>query len=111
MKIPDSIRIGGVEYKICFEDNLRNGAKLLYGQVSFEDAEIKISNSDGSSHQFRCITLIHEVLHAIANHANLDVEKADKEQIVDTFAKGLYAVLQDNGGRLFDLSKGDKTDE
>lgn len=111
MKIPDKIRIGGVEYDIKFVDNLRKGIELLYGEISYEDSEIRISNSDGKSHEFQCITLMHEILHGIADHANLDIEKADTEQVVDTLAKGLYAVLQDNGGRLFDLSKDDAPNE
>lgn len=111
MKIPDKIRIGGVEYEVKHVENLREGNQILYGQISYEDCEIRLSTTDGDGHQFRCITLIHEILHGIADHANLDIKKADTEKIIDTFAKGLYAVLQDNGSRLFDLEKGGNTDE
>ena len=51
----------------------------------------------------RCITLLHEILHGIRNHAGLEIE--DEEAIVDMFARGIYQVLQDNGERLFDLKK------
>ena len=104
MKIPDKIRIGGVEYDIKLVDNLREGNQLLYGQISYEDCEIRLSTTDGDGYQFRCVTLIHEILHGIADHANLDIEKAGTEQVIDTLAKGLYAVLQDNGARLFNLA-------
>lgn len=105
MKIPDKIRIGGIEYQITEVENLRDGTQLLYGQIDYGDAEIRLSKTDGENHQFRCVTLIHEILHGIADHANLDIKKATTEQVIDTLAKGLYAVLQDNGGRLFDLAK------
>ena len=39
MKIPDSVRIGGVDYSVVDVENLRKGNTLLYGEISFEDAE------------------------------------------------------------------------
>lgn len=103
MKIPESIRIGGVEYAVCFPDHLANGANLAYGHISFEDAIIELSGTIGTSHQKRCLTLWHEIIHGIVEHANMDLANSDEEAIVDTIAKGVYQVLQDNGGRLFDL--------
>ena len=111
MKIPEKIRIGGIEYQVTEVENLREGYQLLYGQIDYGSAEIRLSKTDGENHQFRCVTLIHEILHGIADHANLDIKKATTEQVIDTLAKGLYAVLQDNGGRLFDLSKDDAPNE
>ena len=104
MKIPDSVRIGGVEDRIEYVENLRSQSELRYGEIDFNNSVIRLSTTDGAEHQMRCIILIHEILHGITNHANLDFQKADEEQIIDTLAKGLYAVLQDNGGRLFDLA-------
>ena len=42
MKIPESIRIGGIEYAIDYVDNLRNGNQLLYGQIDYENGQIHI---------------------------------------------------------------------
>ena len=103
MKIPESVRIGGVEYEIRYKGNLRDGTELLYGQISYDDCHITLSESDGTSHQKRCQTLLHEILHGIRNHAGLEIENG--EEIVDMFAKGIYQALQDNGGRLFDLKE------
>lgn len=104
MKIPNSIRIGGVEYEV--KDNipsLNDGQCLLYGQIDYHDNTIKLSDI-AQGHQMKCITLWHEILHGIRNHAGISVE--NEETVVDMFARGIYQVLQDNGGRLFDLKEG-----
>ena len=105
MKIPKSVRIGGVEYKVEYEDNLRIDNNLCYGTISYEDSVIKLSSTDGVGHQRRCVTLWHEILHGIREHSGVHIE--DEETVVELFAKGIYQVLQDNGKRLFDLV-GDK---
>ncbi|MBQ2269377.1 MAG: hypothetical protein II338_03925 [Bacteroidaceae bacterium] len=103
MKIPDSVRIGGVEYAVSYVDNLRHGNQIAYGHISFDDNVIELSGTDGTGHQKRCQVLWHEIIHGIVEHANMDVVNSDEEAIVDTIAKGVYQVLQDNGGRMFDL--------
>lgn len=111
MKIPDSIRIGGIEYPIKYTANLRHESSIAYGHISYDDCLIELSETDGTAHEKRCIILWHEILHGITEHAGLDFENADKETIVDTIAKGVYQVLQDNGGKLFDLVKRGEQDE
>lgn len=101
MKIPDSIRIGGAEYPISYVDNLRHGSVLAYGHIDYENCKIELSGTDGTAHEKRCMTLWHEILHGIGEHAKLEIE--NEEVVVDTLAKGIYQVLQDNGRRLFDL--------
>lgn len=101
MKIPESIRIGGIEYAIDYVDNLRNGNQLLYGHIDYENGQIHISATDGKGHEHRCLTLWHEILHGIREHANMQIE--NEEAIVEMFSKGIYQVLQDNGRRLFDI--------
>lgn len=108
MKIPKIIRIGGVDYEIRDVDNLNDGVSVCYGHISFEDSVIKL-HSKNQNHQKRCITLWHEILHGIAEHANLDIE--NEEQVIDVLAKGIYQVLQDNGRALFDIAeRGDAFD-
>jgi hypothetical protein len=102
MKIPETIRIGGIDYDIKKVQNLNNREKLLRGNITYADSTIRISASDG--HQYQCVTLWHEMLHAISAHANLNLGK-NEEQIIDTFAYGIYQVLQDNGKKLFDIKE------
>lgn len=104
MKIPKSIRIGGVEYSISYVPNLRVENQIAYGCISFDDCVIELSDTDGIAHEKRCQTLWHEILHGIRNHAGLEIK--DEENVVDMFAKGIYQVLKDNGSRLFDMQKG-----
>lgn len=101
MKIPEKIRIGGVEYEIAYTPHLNNGTTLAYGYISFDNSKIELSATEGTGHQKRCQTLWHEILHGIRFHAGLEIE--NEEEVVDMFAKGIYQVLQDNGERLFDL--------
>lgn len=110
MKIPDSIRIGGVEYAVKESDGcLRNGNELLYGQINYEDCTITLSSTDGTSHQKRCLTMLHEIVHGIYESASAhpDNEK-EEERVCEIIAKGMYQVLQDNGTRFFDIATGGK---
>lgn len=103
MKIPESVRIGGVEYPVVYVDYLNNGTNLAYGHIDYDNCKIELSDTSGTGHERRCQVLWHEILHGIRNHAGLEIE--NEEEIVDMFAKGIYQVLQDNGGRLFDLKE------
>lgn len=102
MKIPDSIRIAGVEYKVVFVGSLNNGVNLAYGQIDYENSVIRLSSTIGTEHQKRCKTLWHEILHGIVENSGMQIE--NEEEVVDMFSKGIYQVLQDNGARLFDIA-------
>ena len=102
MKIPESVRIGGVEYEIGYVENLRSGNELLFGEIDYGESKINLSTTDGTGTQHRCITLWHEILHGIRYHAGITIE--NEEEIVDMFAKGIYQVLQDNGKRFYDIT-------
>lgn len=108
MKIPESIRIAGVEYAVILVPHLNNGTNLAYGHIDFENSIIELSDTVGTEHQKRCKILWHEILHGIRENSGMEIE--NEEAIVDMFAKGIYQVLQDNGARLFDLVKGGDTD-
>ena len=54
MKIPDSIRINGVEYEITHIPNLRLNDALCYGYISYNEAQINLSTTDGTEHQRQC---------------------------------------------------------
>lgn len=102
MKIPESIRIGGVEYTVQFVPDLVIGTELCYGYICFDDSSIQILENRDMGHQRQSVTLWHEILHGIREHSGMHIE--DEEAIVEMFSKGIYQVLQDNGGRLFDLA-------
>lgn len=101
MKIPESIRIAGVEYEVVLEPYLNNGTNLAYGHIDYENSVISLSETIGTEHQKRCRVLWHEILHGIVENNGMKIE--DEEAIVDMFARGVYQVLQDNGARFFDI--------
>ena len=86
MKIPESVRIGGVEYAISYVENLRYGNQLAYGHIDYDNCKIELSATDGTGHQKRCQTLLHEILHGIRQHAGLEIK--NEEAVIEMFAKG-----------------------
>lgn len=106
MKIPNEIRINGVEFSVGYAPNLRMNDKLCFGYIDFNNSKIMLSETDGTEHQQRCITFLHEVIHGIIK--NSTVEVFDEEPVVEMLSRGIYQVLQDNGERLFDLKEGKK---
>ena len=101
MKIPESVRIAGVEYAV--QDNvsdLNDGQYMLRGQIDYMESAIRLSDRM-PDHQQKCITLWHEILHGI--HFNSGMELQNEEEVIEMFSKGIYQVLQDNGRRFFDI--------
>ena len=105
MKIPESVRIAGVEYAVRYVPHLNNGVNLAYGHIDYENSVIDLSATIGTEHQKMCKTLWHEILHGIVENSGMTIK--NEEAIVDMFAKGIYQVLQDNGARFFDLENTD----
>lgn len=102
MKIPVSVRISGVEYPVVYTEFLNNGSSLAYGHIDYDECVIELSNTSGTAHEKRCVTLWHEILHGIREANGMEIE--NEEAVVSMFARGIYQVLQDNGGRLFDIA-------
>lgn len=101
MNIPNVVRIGGVDYEIEYSENLRIGNSIAYGKIDYDDCVIELSSSDGTSHNKRCQIFWHEVIHGVVDHANLELPSDDEEHIIDTIAKGINQVIQDNEKNLF----------
>lgn len=103
MKIPENIRIGGVDYEIQKQDTVIMGNQLCNGRIDFEGSVITLRDDIGT--QFQGITLWHEILHGIINHseAELGINEEREENIIRVLSRGIYQVLQDNGGKLFDI--------
>lgn len=102
MKIPESIRVGGLEFSVVRVFRLNDGLKMLAGQI--RPMECQIAIAEESSHEYACLSLWHEIMHAIEEQAQLELGE-DRERIIEAFARGVYQVLQDNGERLFDLAR------
>lgn len=103
MKLPDSIRVNGVEYQVNYVPNLRKGNMLVYGNIDHDNSCIELSDTDGTEHQKRCIVLWQEILQGICEANSMELE--NKDAVINMFARGIYQVLQDNEKRLFNTKK------
>ena len=45
MKIPESVRIAGVEYKVNIVPNLMNGSTAAYGHIDYDNSTIELSDT------------------------------------------------------------------
>lgn len=91
MKIPEKIRIAGVDYKITTDNNLVQ-ERAIIGECSHDRCEIKL-HIKGRTGDAIMRTLWHEILHAIdANYNGAKLEEAAVERL----ATGIYQVLADN---------------
>lgn len=92
MIIPDTVKIGGINYTIHFEEQIIDDHQCeLCGQIIYDKAIIKI-DSKIQDYQGQCLTLLHEVVHGIARHFKLKLT----EKETDHLAIGMYMVITDN---------------
>ncbi len=103
MKIPESVRINGVDFSVELIAHLNDGVHKLHGLANFCTCSIAI-DPDSQEHQMKCITLWHEILHVILHNAQIDLPEDEEERIVTALSNGVYQVLQDNGRKLFDIA-------
>ena len=101
MKIPDSVRISGVEYAIVTKPNLRDSSRLLCGRIDYNTATIYLSETDCRSEEFRCIVLWHEIIHGILEDRGLQLDEDVEENLCEALSRGIYQVLQDNAHKFF----------
>lgn len=110
MKIPEKVRLNGVDYTVQLVECLDSGGLVLDGLIDYNHATINI-NTSTNGYQCQCITFLHEICHAILNNydcARLGETKRipkDEETLVEMFSRGFYQFLQDNGASLFDLAE------
>lgn len=82
-----------MDYIVNYEDRLNNGTQMAFGHIDFDEATIKLT-PNLQSKQGECQTILHEVLHGIANHFDLKIN--DDEDTINKLARGMYMVMVDN---------------
>lgn len=116
MKIPDKLRIQGIEYTVFRPEVLIDGGRTCFGTYTYGTASIGLAQTLGNGveveHQQACVTMIHEVLHAFTKHSyiSLDDDEQKEDNKIDILAHCMYQFLQDNGRRLFDIVEDDHGD-
>lgn len=68
--------------------------EFVFGLVEFEKARIRIT-TEGVDEQIQKITLLHEVFHIILDNFGIDTGESE-EFVVDSLARGMYQILEDN---------------
>ena len=86
VKVPENIAVGSFDYKIVSVPNLANDYKLL-GQSLADSQVIKIEAD--STPQTKAQVLFHEMVHAISDVYNCELE----EKNIDRIAQGIASVL------------------
>lgn len=92
MNIPESIKVGGINYKVEFVEHIPNEETgIQIGECDYFQATIKILDSLCVEKQEQ--TFIHELTHAIAYEAGIDEQDED---LINRFALVAYQVVKDN---------------
>ena len=96
MIIPESVRIGSIDYKVIFTDEiLAVGGHMVYGLIEYDKHNIKIKNGITDSQGIES-TLLHEIMHGITHERNFTYDKNDDEGITEELARGLHQLIKDN---------------
>lgn len=91
MTLPDSIRIGGTDYKIVEEKDLHDGGTWLNGHIIYNHPQIRIESE--MDEYIKWVTVWHEVLHGILQHAG---QGDHDEKMIEALGYGVTQVLRDN---------------
>jgi len=90
LKLPETIRIGSVDYSVAYQRGLSSGDSLL-GQINYGHCEINIEESLPASRARE--VLAHEMMHGILFEAGY--EDHDEGQ-ANRLGKVLAVLLRDN---------------
>ena len=95
MRIPEKVRIGGIDYKVVFKANPLNGTNdVCYGVFDSEVCEIQLNNERPMHPERLKQTFLHELLHGAIWECGIESE--DEEMLVKTMARGLFQIINDN---------------
>jgi len=96
MKIPESVKIGDIIYKVS-KVNRINADPELNGQIRYSMGEILLLDASAFPEDYKFNSFLHELIHGIRYHMQMAVEDEDEEEkIVKQFTNGLAMVLADN---------------
>ena len=105
MKIPKSIEVAGREFQISYPHIFQERLDV-FGHTDFATGKVYITNIDSAGkdmdESFSDITFWHELFHMIdrAYCCNMIGQSADKEDMIEGLAQGLFQVLKSNFKKL-----------
>lgn len=95
MKIPKKVRIMGRDFAVKREPVVLMGSALCFGTVEHGTGTIRLNDSE-QDEQHMCVTLWHEILHAVVQNAGLEMK--NEEEVVRAISTGVYQIIADNKG-------------
>lgn len=99
MKIPKTIKIGGIDYKVLYPKNKKEmkgkiGDYYSDGKVDIEKQWIKFKFNKGAGKEYKEMVFFHELTHLLFYYTGTG--DWDNEREVHSFASTLYQALKDN---------------
>jgi len=91
MNITDKVKIGAMVYNVEFKDIIDNNNDLD-GQIVYSANTIQIRKVSTHSEDYEKMVFLHEIIHGIFNHCNIDQD----ENKIELIGNALYMVIKDN---------------
>ena len=89
--LPETIRIGGIDYTVVERKDLRDGNTGLNGHILYNDCEIRVEEE--MTPLVKWVTVWHAALPGLREHAGIG---DDEEKLVIALGYGVTQVLRDN---------------
>ena len=104
IRIPNHIRVLGMDYKILWKDDIRDGNdEEMYCVCSEANGLILLSRHLLKTDDQILLTFLHEVTHAMLHNIVIDPFLRDdvdrdvfNEHLTDSFSRVLFAIIKDN---------------
>jgi len=94
MKIPDKVKVGGLEYRVVTTDILKKGESYA-GEIDYMGCEIRLKPHESKQSQYQ--TFLHELCHALYVHCGY---YDHDEREIESLSQALAMVIRDNPGLL-----------
>lgn len=87
------IKVGYKNYNIVHEKEVLDDEKEeCFGLIEYDNETIRISDKYPRNMQMQ--TIVHELVHAVADKYHLEINKSERE--IDCMANGIYEIILDN---------------
>lgn len=90
--LPETLRIGGIDFSVEEVENLRDGSTGLNGWIRINDCQIRIEA--GLSPQMKLTVLWHEAVHGLLEQSGFNGDH--DERLVRALGYGIVQALRDN---------------
>lgn len=91
MKITDSVKIGGITYRVETSDLISNNVDCD-GQIDYKEQVISLKSDMNRNADYAKEVFLHEIIHGIYEHCGFN----QNEDMVRALSIALYMVMKDN---------------